>query len=71
MLGWVTNLGVYLNPVPELQGEPEDISRDKARLAAREVSFKLCFSNCNVSSSQFSGVKVFPIAMFLLHNFRS
>jgi inosine triphosphate pyrophosphatase len=29
--------------LPELQGEPEDISREKARLAAREVSFKLCF----------------------------
>jgi hypothetical protein len=43
MLGRVTNLAVYLNPVPELQGEPEDISREKARLAAREVSFKLCF----------------------------
>jgi len=37
MLGWVTNLAVYLNPVPELQGEPEDISREKARLAAREI----------------------------------
>lgn len=43
MLGRVTNLAVYLNPVPELQGEPEDISREKARLAAREVSLKLCF----------------------------
>jgi inosine triphosphate pyrophosphatase len=37
MLGRVTNLAVYLNPVPELQGEPEDISREKARLAAREI----------------------------------
>lgn len=24
-------------PVPELQGEPEEISREKARLAAKEV----------------------------------
>jgi hypothetical protein len=54
MLGRVTNLAVYLNPVPELQGEPEDISREKARLAAREVKLQAIF---------------FPIAMVLLPNF--
>ncbi|OAO98783.1 hypothetical protein AXX17_AT4G15680 [Arabidopsis thaliana] len=34
--------------LPELQGEPEDISKEKARLAALQVHKLLAFSNLQI-----------------------
>jgi len=43
-----TRLIVYFLAVPELQGEPEDISKEKARLAALQVHKLLAFSNLQI-----------------------
>lgn len=45
----IFKLYIYLEfffPVPELQGEPEEISKEKARLAAKEVFFLIFY--CSV-----------------------
>lgn len=39
---------MYFLAVPELQGEPEDISKEKARLAALQVHKLLAFSNLQI-----------------------
>ncbi|KAL5995107.1 hypothetical protein ACLOJK_025165 [Asimina triloba] len=52
---------MYPSPVPELQGEPEDISKEKARLAAKEANGPVLVEDTCLCFNALNGLPAFDI----------